>query len=304
MNNCYMTNGVINYDSMAQFMNHYVATDYFTRLMLISRSIYKWEGLPEGIKEKHIENYLFSEGKCVFFKDDLRGFMVAKCSPNGRLNNYNEPSSVIPVAHDLPNQTLIHDVDCVVIQNNDESIPTCLTTQLFAYKLAKIDRTIDVNIEGQKTPFFIACNDRQRMSYRNAMKQRSDNEFLIWVDKNFDTEGINSVNTQSPIVFDKLEIQKHNVWNEYFTYLGLNNANQDKRERLVADEVAANNEQVEACFNTGLKARQEAADLINKIFGLNIRVSKRIKSIPKLSDSEGSEDLPKASEGEEGVKGE
>jgi len=54
--------------------------------------------------------------------------------------------------------------------------------------------------------------------------------------------------------------------------LGLNNANQDKKERLVTDEVSANDEQVMASRNIHLKARKTAADKINKMFGLNINV--------------------------------
>lgn len=292
-----MNNGVLSYESMAKYMNDRVLTDYFTRLMLISRAIFKWENLPEGINEKHIERYLFSEGKCVFFKDEMRGYMIAKCSPHGRYNNYDEPSSVIPIAHDLEQRTLINNVDCVVIQNNDECVPTTLTAQLYAYKLTNAERSIDVNIEGQKTPFIITCSERQRMSYRNAMKMRSDNEPLIWVDRNFDADGISTFPTISPIVFDKLEIQKHNIWNEYFTFVGLNNANQDKRERLVADEVSANNEQVEACLNTFLKAREDACEKINKIWGTNIKVSKRITQIPKMNEA--FEELPNDSEGGE-----
>lgn len=281
-----MINGVISYESMAKYLNDRVLTDYFYRLMLIARSVFKWTGLPEGMNEKWIERYLFSEGKCVFFKDELRGFMVAKVSEHGNLNNYDEPTSVIPIAHDVPFNTLINNVDCIVIQNNDECIPTSETIQLYAYRLTHIDRTIDVNIHGQKTPFIVTCSERQRMSYKNAMKQRADNEPLILADNNFDAQNINTLPTVAPIVFDKLEIQKHNVWNECMTFLGLRNANQDKRERQIVDEVQANNDQVEACFNAMLKARQDAAERINKLFGTHIKVEKRIQPTPVLNDSE------------------
>lgn len=285
-----MPSNTLSYESMAKYLNDRVLTDYFTRLMLIARSVFEWKNLPKGLNEKWIEKFLFSEGQCVFFKDELRGFMVASCCKDGRLNNYDEPTTVRPVAHDLPNIKLINDVDCVVIQNNDMCLPTSPTIQLYAMRLTEIDRTQDVNIQGQKTPFMITCSERQRLSYRNAMKQRSDNEPLIVVDNNFDVEGIKSMPTVAPIVFDKLEIQKHNVWNECMTFLGLNNANQDKRERLVTDEVEANNDQVEACFNVMLKAREDACKRINELFGTNISVVKRTQNTPVLNVSEPVED--------------
>jgi len=53
---------------------------------------------------------------------------------------------------------------------------------------------------------------------------------------------------------------------------GINNSNQDKKERLVADEVAANNDQVAVMRAINLNARQEACTKINRLFGTNIWV--------------------------------
>jgi hypothetical protein len=55
-------------------------------------------------------------------------------------------------------------------------------------------------------------------------------------------------------------------------YLGIDNANQDKKERLVADEVDANDSQTSLMRNVNLQARQEACLLINKIYGLDVWV--------------------------------
>lgn len=282
-----MEYNIIKQKSMAKHLNDRVATDYFYRLMLIARSVFEWENLPNNIDEKWIENYLFAEGKCVFFKDPEKGMMVARCTPNGNFNYYDEPTLVRPYAIGYTGKSLQNDVECVVIRNNDCMIPTSPTIQLYALKLANIDRTIDVNIQAQKMPIIIKCSDKQRLSLKRMIDQRNDNEPVIWTDKALDLEGVEVLNTQAPIVFDKLEIQKHNIWNECMTFLGINNANQDKRERLVDDEVQANNEQVEASFNIMLKAREQACKRINEIFGTNIKVKKRIQQMPKLEDSKG-----------------
>lgn len=286
-----MNNSVLSYDSMARNLNDYTLTDYFIRLMLISRSVFEWTGLPDNMNEKWIERYLFAEGKCVFFKDPVKGYMVTALTPNGRLNYYNEYTDIRPYAVDYTGKSLVNDVDCVVIKNNDLCVPTTRTIQLYAYKLASIDRTIDVNIEAQKTPVMVACSEKERMSMRNFIKQRQDNEPFIFVTDKMNTEGIKVHDLKAPMVFRELEYQKHMVWNECMTYLGINNANMDKKERLVDDEVQANNEQVEACFNAMLSERQRACEMINKIFGLNISVRKRIQNTPLLNDSKGSEEI-------------
>ena len=286
-----MNNNLMNYESTARFLNNRVLTHYFNELMLIAKSIYEWVNLPDNIDEKWIENYLFSEGKCLFFNDSLRGKMVTSLAPQSRFNHYNEETLVRPHAIDYFGEVLENGKDCVIIRNNDESIPTSLSIQLFAYKLAQVERTIHVNIEAQKTPVIIECSEKERLSYQNLMKQRSDNEPMMFVTDKMNTNGIKVHDLKAPMVFKELELQKHMIWNEAMTFLGLNNSNQDKKERLVVNEVESNNEQVEACLNTGLKTRQRACDEINRIFGTNISVRKRITEAPKLSDSEPSEEV-------------
>ena len=82
-------------------------------------------------------------------------------------------------------------------------------------------------------------------------------------------------------------IQKHIVMilNEFFTDIGVNNANMDKRERMVANEVEANNEQVKACEDVLLRSREEACKQINRIFDLNISVKRReLDKMPEYKD--------------------
>ena len=263
--------------SIAKRLNNRMFTDYFYRLMLISRSLFEWENLPNGIDEKWIERFLFTEGSCIFYKDPEMGFMVAKMGLRGNLNCYSEPTGVYPIAPNYvyTGEDLTNNVNAVIIRNNDEMIPTLPTIELYSFKLANIDRTIDVNIQNQKTPLIVKCSDKQKLTLKQAIKQRDENEFVIYGDKNLDLTGVSVLNTNSPVVFDKLQIQKNYVWNECMTFLGVNNANMDKRERLVTDEVSANNEQVKASEDVMLKAREHACKLINNMFGLDIRVKRR-----------------------------
>ena len=281
-------NGLIKMKSIANQLNDLTFTDWYYRIMMIARSVFEYEGLPNGIKQEWIERYLFTDGQCVFFNDPEKGFMVAKVTPNGNLNHYDEPTIVRPFGTAYMGEPLENNVDCVVIKNNDIMRPTSPTVQLYALKLANIDRTIDTNIHAQKMPLIIKCTEKQKTSLKQVISKRNENEPVIFASKELDTEGIEVLNTQAPIVFKDLELEKHMVWNEVMTFLGINNANMDKKERLVDDEVQANNEQVEASFNVMLKAREQAVEQINKLFGLKIKVKKRIQNMPPM-DSKGSE---------------
>ena len=301
---------LLSYQSVAKQMNNRVYTNYFYRLMLIARSLFKWNNLPNGIDEKWIERYLFSEGACVFYKDETLGFMVAKIGVAGTLNYYDEPTSVIPYATNYifadsnpkaKDGKLYNNENCVIIRNNDDMIPTFPTIQLYSYDLTNIKRTIDTNIEMQKIPYIILCSDKQKLSLKQVMKQKNDNEPVIYGDKNLDIDQIKAITTNAPIVFDKLQVQKMNVWNECMTFLGLNNANTDKKERLVTNEVDANNQLIQANSDVMLKAREIACKQINDMFGTNISVERRTDiDISKLYEDI-DEDID-VEEGDEDVK--
>lgn len=273
---------ILKYETDAEILNNRTYTDIYYRLMLIAKCIFKWDGLPKGMDEKWIERYLYSEGRCMFFKDEKLGYMVTGCVDSGSYNVYDEPTMLEPRATGYTGKTRENNEDCILIRNNDEMLPTYPTIQLFANRLTSIERAIDVNINAQKTPVLILGSEKQKNTLKLVYKKWNGNEPVIFGDKNIDTSQMKTLNTQAPIVFDKLQIQKHSVWNDVMTFMGINNANMDKRERLVDDEVQANNEQIEMSAQVMLKSRKKACELINKMFpDLNVSVCLR-----KLSEDE------------------
>lgn len=293
---------VMSFESMAKQLNNLTYTDYYYRLMLLARSLFKWTGLPNGIKSEWIERYLYHYGDCAFFKDFKLGEMVTKCNDYGGYNNYDEPVKLKPYGTNyVTDTTLVNGKDAILIKNNVLRLPTKNTIKLFAWRLADISRTIDVNVNAQKTPIIIRCTEKQRNTLNQMFKQWNGNEIKIMVDKNLDPSSdiFEVLKTDAPIVFDKLQLQKHAMWNEVMTFLGINNANQDKKERLVDDEVQANNEQVEYSANVMLQTRKQACEEINKLFGTNINVemvdlSKEFEKLmkedkPKKEKKEGAE---------------
>lgn len=279
---------LLSYKSVAQMANNMTFSYYYYKLMLIARSLFKWENLPNDMDERWIEKYLFSSGKCIFYKDPTLGYMVAGFGQQGGINCYGDPTSVYPVAENYVYEgpKLVNRENCVVVRNNDLMIPTFPTIRHYSYKLCNLDRAIDVNIEALKSPVIVRCSEKQKLSLKNAINQRRDNEPVIWT---ADTANIgdmvDTLDTNAPVIFPQLQTQKHMILNEVFTDLGINNANMDKKERMVANEVEANNEQVKASEDVMLKAREQACKEINRIFGTNISVRRRdYDEIPEYED--------------------
>ena len=279
---------LLSYKSVAQMANNLTFSYYYYKLMLISRALFDWSDLPNNMDERWIEKYLFTSGKCIFYKDPTMGYMVAGLAQQGSINCYGDPTDVYPVAENYvyAGPKLVNGENCYIIRNNDLMLPTFPTVRMYSLKLTNIDRAIDVNIEATKTPILVRCSDRQRLSLKNAINQRRDNEPVIWaVDGAEIKDQVSTLETNAPVVFPQLQTQKHMVLNEFFTDIGINNANMDKRERMVANEVEANNEQVKAFEDVMLKVREEACKNINRLFGLNISVKRReLDKIPEYKE--------------------
>ena len=279
---------ILSWKSVAQMSNNITFSYYYYKLMLIVRALFEWEQLPNNMESRWIESYLFRDGQCVFFKDPVLGFMVAGTAQDGGVNCYDDPTTVTPVATNYVytgNKPLMCGEDCYIIRNNDLRLPEFSIVRFYAWKLTNLDRAIDVNIEAQKTPTLVKCTDKQRLSLKQAINQRRDNEPVMYVDESLDMNAITTLDLKPPMVFKDLQVQKHMLLNEFFTDIGVNNANMDKRERMVANEVEANNEQVKASEDVLLRSREEACKNINRIFGLNISVRRReLDKIPEYED--------------------
>lgn len=278
---------ILSYKSVAQMSNNITFSYYYYKLSLICKALFVWNDLPNNMESRWIEKYLFNDGAGLFFKDPNLGYMIAGLAQQGSINNYGDPTTVLPVAQNYVYQgeQLINGENCYVIRNNDMMLPEFAVVRYYAWKLTNLDRAIDVNIEACKTPTIVRCTDKQRLSLKQAINQRKDNEPVMYVDESLDVNAITTLDLKPPVVFKDLQVQKHMILNEFFTDIGINNANMDKRERMVANEVEANNEQVKASEDVLLRSREEACKQINRIFGVNVSVRRReLDVIPEYKD--------------------
>ena len=65
---------------------------YFDRLTELSISMFKWKNLPDTLDERFLELALFGDGRAVFFKDEVMGFLALRCMVGGIWSVYNIPT--------------------------------------------------------------------------------------------------------------------------------------------------------------------------------------------------------------------
>lgn len=219
--------------------------------------------------------------------------MVLKANPCDKFNIYYLPEKV--ECFSLGYNKKYDFDDIVYIMNNLLEKPTFETLQLMAYRLFDTERTIDVNLTAQKTPVLIEGDHKTILTLKNVYMQYSGNTPFIFGNKQFDISNkLNVLKTDAPYLIDKLELHKHEIWNEALTFLGIDNANTDKKERLITDEVESNNELISYYLNCFYKTRKEACELINEKFlkdnnkKLSIKLNTDvIKEMEKLFDERG-----------------
>lgn len=254
--------------------NNATFIQYYDRLVELAISMFEWKNLPDSVDPRFLELTLFSTGQCLFFKDEVMGYLTLPNAMGGPLNVYRIPVTRCAYAVTGYNKPLT-DKDSVIIWNNYLHTNSMLVIQNFAQRLWELDRIIDVNAKAQKTPILLLCNENERLSLKNFYMKYDGGEPMIAADKAFNTDSIKALNTEAPYVADKLYTLKTEYWNEALTYLGISNINTQKKERLISDEVNRNLGGTIASRYSRLEARREAADQINKMFDLEIEVDYR-----------------------------
>jgi hypothetical protein len=270
------------------YMNNRTYLQYYNRLTELAISMFEWKNLPSTVDPRFLELALFSDGMAVFFRDEElatdgnKGELALQCMIGGQLDVYRIPKQRTAYATNGYQRHLTQE-DSVIIFNNYLHTNSMLDIEMYAKRLYQLERTIDVNVNAQKTPVIIQCTENQRLVMKQLYMQYEGNEPFIFGDKNLDLTGIKVFQTGAPYVGGELNQLKREIFNEALTYLGISNVNIQKKERLLSDEVTRNMGSIEAQKFTRLNARKDACVQINKLFGLDIDVEYR-EDIKLLED--------------------
>ena len=273
---------------LSMIINDRTMIDYIDRLKMLSVSLFTWKGLDDIAgtgASRFLELSLYEDGKGVFVKDDELGYMALKVSPSDKLNVYMLPVKVMCWSIGYNKQYAFDDV--VYIMNNELQKPTREFMELFAYRLYETERTIDINLQAQKTPILIEGDTKTILTLKNVYMQYSGNTPFIFGNKQFDISNkLNVLKTDAPYIIDKLDVHKHQIFNDALTVLGIDNANTDKKERLITNEVESNEELIKYYLNCYYKTRKKACDEINEKFGLDIDIELNKEVIDLLNITE------------------
>ena len=269
-------------------LNNAAYIQYYDRLTELSISMFEWRNLPDTVDPRFLELTLFANGMAVFFKDE-DDYLALQCAISGPLDVYRIPVRRRAYAVNGFNREL-DNTNSVIIYNNMLHKNSMLDVRMFARELYNLDRAISVNANAQKTPILIRCTENERLSLENLYMQFDGNKPIIYGDKQLNPNSLTVLKTDAPYVADKLYTLKTQKWNEALTYLGINNVNITKRERLITDEVTRNQGGTIASRYSRLESRRQACRQINEMFHLDIQCDYR-EDYQEIVDAEDSDSI-------------
>ena len=250
--------------------NFYMKAHFYNLFYLICINRFIWNNLPNNIDKDFIERELVNVGELAFINHPTFGFMVTYCMGD-YINYYGRPTKYLCWTSNNEICEWFDADEIVVIRNNKLSQNTHDFIDRYASNIAEIQKTKEVNINAQKTPVLISCDESQRMTLKNFYEQYEGNMPVIYGSKAMDINGVKVFKTDAPFLADKLQQVKRDEFNECLTFMGINTT-PEKKERLITDEVNANNDMVNICLSIFLNSRKAAIEEINKKFNLNIEL--------------------------------
>ena len=211
--------------------------DYLNHFVNLAISSFEWINIAPSLNERYLEKTLLLNGCAILFKDEIIDeFFGLKTTLGGSFDVYGDPVYRRAIGengyqHELSNE------NSVIVWNNYTKTGLYPLLQSYAMRLWEIDRTIQVNINAQKTPILIKCDENERLTMENLYVKYEGNQPVIYGSKQLNTENFEVLKTDAPLVAPELYELKKNIYNECLTFLGISNLIVNKKERLINDEV-------------------------------------------------------------------
>lgn len=272
-----MAHGNVQAFKESNVKNNLVVQSWLNRIIELALCVFEYHNVPETIDIRYLEKTLITKGCAAWFRDDVTGALLAlQGVTQGQFDVYGNPRIRQAVGYNGYTRT-VSDSDSVLMWNNYQRVPSYPVLLNYARQIADIERIIEVNVSGQKTPKIIQCSKDQFLSFKNIEMKTEGNQKYIFIDNELNPNLLKVLDMTVPYVADKLYNIKNLLIAECLSYIGIPANAIEKKERINLLELELSNANTDAQRYTRLISRQEALAAINQMFGTNISVEFRFK---------------------------
>lgn len=297
--------------------------DIYNALQLMCLNIccanFKWTGLEDfpTLHQGQLETMLYSRGRLVGFESGGYKFILPFGS-SANLSVYGELLEVKPISLNgiYFENVRIHDMigvigktndilkqNAVLLRNNRLELDTLSLIEPIINRLTYIWQSLGINECLSRARAIVSCQKDMSNNLKNELNRLfggSSPFAIVSSNSNIRSGDMTNIEVQS---WD-ISYQPQDYWEDFdstfnllLTCLGVNNYNTNKGERMIVDEVNANNQIIDIMRDSMLEERQAFCEEMNKLFNTHLKCEKKVEEEMK-------EEEPKKEEGNDNGKDE
>lgn len=268
---------------------------YFRKYLLQKAiSVFKWQ-LPDEWDDDYFKYTLYGIGYIAVLNTRTFG-VICQGGALGGYNLYYRPSYIM-ITNPLIKGTITANInkDCALIKLQPDYSSIMDIVGYYADQMALASEALGMNLVNVKTGTIFGANDKaQAESFKKMFDKINGGDPAVVIGKNMlDDQGKPSwypfvSNLKEQYISDQLLSDMRKIEAMFDTEIGIPNANTDKAERLITDEVNANNTETATRCELWLESIRKGIKKANEMFGLTLAVDWRVdpNAAPAAADTQ------------------
>lgn len=257
----------------------------FFRRYLLQEAIaaFKWE-LPTNWEKNYFLYVLYCWGYVAVINTDKYGVIPQQCGLRGYNVMYQPTNAIIanPLLKGLLEPKI--GIDCTLIRLQPDYGGIMDLVNYYAEEMTLASEAISMNLVNSKLSYVFGATKKSTAESLKALyDQIAEGQPAVFIDKQLlDDQGKPTwvpwtQDLRNTYIAPELLSDLRKIECRYLTKIGIPNANTDKRERLITDEVQSNNNETRLLGDQWLEELQARCRDAEEMFGIRLSVDWRYK---------------------------
>lgn len=236
--------------------------------------------IPDGWDPDYFRYTLFVMGYTIVFNTDRFGVINNHGALYGR-NVYYRPTRALVTNPALRGSSVQLEIgsNCQLIKMAPDYRGAYDVVSTFSDLMAEILEGMATNMINTKLAYVFASDNKAAAeSFKTLFSDIASGQPAVFVDKKlFDQDGnpqwvLFNQNLKNTFLGNDLLTFMAGIESMFLSFIGIDNVNYEKKERLTNDEINANNQNTKAIARVWLESMQQSMKKVNDMFGTNCSV--------------------------------
>lgn len=265
---------------------------FFSRYLLQKAvSVLKWE-LPKDWNYDYVQYIVFTWGYICILETDRFGVIPQACTLSG-YDVFYAPNTAIVNNPLIKPRPLRIGRDCTLIKLMPDYGSIMDLVDYYADQMALTAESVGINMLNTHLAYlFFAEGKAEAESYKKMYDRIASGEPAVVVGKNMQKDEMGNdlfrpfqQNLNQVYISDKLLVDLKKIESMFDTDIGIPSANLEKRERLITDEVNANNVETASKMSMWLESLKRGCREANDMFDISMDVNWRVNPKTEIADT-------------------